>query len=240
MSSASSPGCCAFVDLSLVTNATLARNACECLSLLRDSEPIRRFGSPPPNRRFHTPWGLRAWLPSLGTRTRCGVLLLSRVAETIAGSMQSGERSFGLLVHVGARGCFLPLSEVVETMRPQPVEPLAGVPPFIIGVSIVRGAAVPVVDLGAVVGTTDLRSSSRFVTVRLGDRIAALAVDDVVGVRDLERARMEEMPPLLRGANADVVQAIGTLDAQLLVVLRSSRILPEEVWDALAKREGRS
>jgi purine-binding chemotaxis protein CheW len=48
------------------------------------------------------------------------------------------------------------------------------------------------------------------------------------------------MPPLLRGANADVVQAIGTLDAQLLVVLRSSRILPEEVWDALTKREGRS
>jgi purine-binding chemotaxis protein CheW len=156
------------------------------------------------------------------------------------GSMQSGERSFGLLVHVGGRGCFLPLSEVVETMRPQPIEPLAGVPHFIIGVSIVRGAAVPVVDLGAVVGTIDSRSSSRFVTVRLGDRIAALAVDDVLGVRDLERARMEEMSPLLRGANADVVQAIGTLDAELLVVLRSSRILPDDVWDALAKHEGRS
>jgi purine-binding chemotaxis protein CheW len=108
------------------------------------------------------------------------------------------------------------------------------------GVSVVRGSAVPVVDLGAVVGTTDPGLPARFVTIRLGDRTAALAVSQVVGVRDLATALLEQMPPLLRGASADVVQAMGTLDAQLLVVLRSSRLLPEEVWTAVAAHGGRS
>jgi hypothetical protein len=48
------------------------------------------------------------------------------------------------------------------------------------------------------------------------------------------------MPPLLREAQADVVEAIGVLDAQLLLVLRASRILPEEVWRTLSTREGSS
>jgi purine-binding chemotaxis protein CheW len=154
--------------------------------------------------------------------------------------MDAGGRSQGLLVHAGARACLLPLRDVVETMRPQPVERLVGTPHFIMGVSVVRGSAVPVVDLGAVVGTTDPGLPARFVTIRLGDRTAALAVSQVVGVRDLATALLEQMPPLLRGASADVVQAMGTLDAQLLVVLRSSRLLPEEVWTAVAAHGGRS
>jgi purine-binding chemotaxis protein CheW len=148
--------------------------------------------------------------------------------------MGSGGRSRGLLVHAAARACLLPLGDVVETMRPQPVERLVGTPHFILGVSVVRGSAVPVVDLGAVIGTSDAGRPARFVTIRLGDRTAALAVGHVVGVRDLETALLEQMPPLLQGANADVVQAMGTLDAQLLVVLRSSRLLPEDVWTAVA------
>ncbi len=108
------------------------------------------------------------------------------------------------------------------------------------GVSVVRGSAVPVVDLGAVVGTAEPTPPARFVTIRLGDRTAALAVSQVVGVRDLETALLEQMPPLLQGANADVVRAIGTLDAELLVVLRSSRLLPEDVWTAVDMHGGRA
>lgn len=149
----------------------------------------------------------------------------------------AGDGIRGLLVHAGARACLLPLADVVETMRSRPIEPLAASLPFIVGVSIVRGAAVPVVDLAAVIGATDPRAPTRFVTIRLGDRVVALSVDEVVGVRDLARASMDEMPPLLRGANADVIQAIATLDAKLLVVLHSSRILPDEVREALGTRD---
>jgi purine-binding chemotaxis protein CheW len=74
---------------------------------------------------------------------------------------------------------------------------------------------------------------TRFVTVDAGDRRVALAVDTVIGVRTIPTETLDELPPLLRDANTDVISTIGMLDAQLLVVLRSARLIPEPVWTAL-------
>jgi chemotaxis signal transduction protein len=53
----------------------------------------------------------------------------------------------------------------------------------------------------------------------------ALAVDSVVGVRPIRAGALHALPPLLR--DSAVIAAIGVLDAQLLVVLQASRLLPE-------------
>jgi chemotaxis signal transduction protein len=45
------------------------------------------------------------------------------------------------------------------------------------------------------------------------------------------------LPPILRDVAADLIEAIGTRDAQLLVVLRAARIVPDEVWTTLAAAE---
>jgi len=86
---------------------------------------------------------------------------------------------------VGLEGCFcaVPITHVIETMRPLPVEPISGVPSFVQGISIIRGIPTPVVDLGAILGTPGERPE-RFVTLRVGDRQVALSVNAVVGVRD--------------------------------------------------------
>jgi purine-binding chemotaxis protein CheW len=151
----------------------------------------------------------------------------------------------GLVVTIGARACSVPLAHVIETMRPLPMEIVTGMPPFIRGLSIIRGSPVPVVDLAEGLGTN--RSSgdrnekgtpSRFVALRLGDRRVALLVDAVLGVRDIAGASLEDMPPLLRGASTEIIEAIGILDAELLVVLRATRILSEDVWQKLDARGG--
>ena len=141
---------------------------------------------------------------------------------------------------VGLEGCFcaVPITHVIETMRPLPVEPISGVPSFVQGISIIRGLPTPVVDLGAILGTPDERPE-RFITLRVGDRQVALSVNVVVGVRDLDTIMtIGELPPLLRRASKDVVEAIGTLDEQVLMVLRAGWELPEEVWRALTAQEG--
>jgi len=140
---------------------------------------------------------------------------------------------------VGLEGCFcaVPITHVIETMRPLPVEPISGVPSFVQGISIIRGLPTPVVDLGAILGTPGERPE-RFVTLRVGDRQVALSVNVVVGVRDLDTIMtIGELPPLLRRASKDVVEAIGTLDEQVLMVLRAGWELPEEVWRALTAQE---
>ena len=139
-----------------------------------------------------------------------------------------------LLLRVRGRLCALPLEHVVETMRPQPVRPVADTPPFVAGVSVIRGAVVPVVDVARFLDpSADPRDSAasaeaRFVTVRTANRTVALAVDAVVGVRRLPEGAQGDLPPLLRDAGSEAVAAIGTLDAELLLVLRAARLVPGE------------
>jgi purine-binding chemotaxis protein CheW len=121
-------------------------------------------------------------------------------------------------------------------MRALPIEPLAVAPSFIRGVSVVRGVPIPVVDLGLVLGLTS-SDGGRFVTLRLGARQVALSVDAVVGVRDLDESKTQNLPPLLQGAAQDAIEAIGTLDAELLIVMRTGWELPDDVWQTLAAQE---
>jgi purine-binding chemotaxis protein CheW len=126
--------------------------------------------------------------------------------------------------------CALPLEHVVETMRPLPVEPIVDAPTFVRGLTVVRGAPAPVVDLAVVMGLAPSRSTSRFVVLAVDRRRIVLAVDGVIGVRRAVSVKVEEMPPLLRHACGEVVAALGVLDAHLLFVLEASRILPEGDW----------
>jgi purine-binding chemotaxis protein CheW len=91
---------------------------------------------------------------------------------------------------------------------------------------------VPVVDAASLVGRAAARPA-RFISLKAGPRRVALAVDSVVGVRPIPPAALDSLPPLLGDANLHVIAAIGTLDADLLVVLRSSRLVPDEVWTRL-------
>jgi purine-binding chemotaxis protein CheW len=68
------------------------------------------------------------------------------------------------------------------------------------------------------------------VTVKTGSRVVALAVDAVLGIRDVPTGSVDALPPLFQGIHLDVISAVGTLDSELLLVLRSARLVPEEVW----------
>jgi purine-binding chemotaxis protein CheW len=142
-----------------------------------------------------------------------------------------------LLFRVDSRVCALHAEHVSETMRPLPVEPLAGAPSFVLGVSVVRGSPIPVVDAARMLGATGPSLPRRFVALRIGGRSAALAVDAVLGVVALATGSLEELPPLLRDASTDVIEAMGTHDGNLLLVLRSARIVPASVWAAFDARE---
>jgi purine-binding chemotaxis protein CheW len=134
-----------------------------------------------------------------------------------------------LLCRAEARWCALPLPHVVETMRPLPISPIPGTPPFVAGLAIIRGAAVPVVDLARLLGATDSKPK-RFVSMTTQRGRIALAVDQVEGVRSLPPDIVHSLPPLLQSADSRFVEVIGTLDAELLLVLQIARLMPEDLW----------
>lgn len=111
-------------------------------------------------------------------------------------------------------------------MRPLPIEKIAGSPQPVLGLSVVRGLPIPVVDIGALFSEPDI-NPQRIVTVRTGSRLVALAVNQVLGVRSIGPVALEDLPPLLREAAGEVVSAIGRLDSELLLFLSATRMLPE-------------
>jgi purine-binding chemotaxis protein CheW len=139
-----------------------------------------------------------------------------------------------LVCRVGMRLCALPLSQVIETMRPLPLEPFAGTPQFVKGLSIIRGTAIPVVDAGRLFGEPDT-AAERLVTVDVGNRHLALAVDGVIGVQDFAVESLDDLPALVREAAGDIVSAIGVLDGDLLLLMGSARIVPEALIAALGE-----
>ena len=153
-------------------------------------------------------------------------------------TVRASERSPVLVVTVGGLACAIPLHHVAETMRPLSIEPVAGTPGFVRGVSVIRGAPTPVVDLKALLENGENSAAyGRFVIMKVGERRVAIGVDGVVGLRNLDSAQMAELSPMLRDVAADLIEAIGTRDAQLLVVLRAARIVPDAVWTTLTAAE---
>ncbi|MRG93872.1 chemotaxis protein CheW [Polyangium spumosum] len=139
-----------------------------------------------------------------------------------------------LLVRARSWICALPASSVVETMRPLPIDPVADAPRFVAGLSVVRGEVIPVLSISKVLGGAEAKEARRLVLVRAGERRIGLLVEDVVGIEELDEARLEAAPPLLGEALPREVERLGSLDGQALVVLDAARLLPASAFDALA------
>ncbi|MGB9379231.1 chemotaxis protein CheW [Candidatus Binatus sp.] len=140
----------------------------------------------------------------------------------------SSTRLAVVLVRAGKLFCALPLASVIETLRSPPVTAIAGAPQWVQGVAVIRGATVVVVDLGILLGLDSAEiSQARVITLRVGDRVVGLAVESIVGVREFDRTLLSEVPPLLLQAHPEVLNAIGLLDGELMLVLDGSRIITE-------------
>ncbi|HVK74027.1 MAG TPA: chemotaxis protein CheW [Kofleriaceae bacterium] len=132
-----------------------------------------------------------------------------------------------LVVWIAGRACALPIAHVIETLRPPPIQPWPDAPPAVLGVARIRGVSVPVVDGATLLGAPAGGPPARLVTLRIGARQVALAVERVDGVRRLDAAARTALPPLLRDDDGPIA-AIAARDAELVLVLRSGRLVPAE------------
>lgn len=131
----------------------------------------------------------------------------------------------------------VPAQHVAEIMRPLPVERLAEAPPFVAGVSIVRGRPTPIIDAGLLI-SENRGEPTRFVIVKIDEhRSVGLAVDDVIGIRELAGSLLNEIPPLLQESEGAGISRIASLDGELLVMLETARIVPDAVWIGIEERD---
>jgi purine-binding chemotaxis protein CheW len=142
--------------------------------------------------------------------------------------VDEGSEGSWLLCRAGAHLCAMSIEHVIEIMRVLPIEAIAGAPSYVRGLCIIRGAPVPVVDIGLLLGGQATRAG-RLVAIRAGNRTIALAVETVEGIRAIGPEAFNELPPLLRDAATATIAAIGTLDTDLLFFLHTARIVPDDL-----------
>jgi purine-binding chemotaxis protein CheW len=148
-----------------------------------------------------------------------------RPMTTSGSEMPRGPVSW-LLCRTGCHHFALPMRRVVETMRMLPIETVAGCPPIVRGVSVIRGTPTPVID-AALLFDVQHGQCERLVTVRTGKRTIALATQAVVGIFEAADGELNDLPPLL--GNVEAIAGLKTLDQQLVFLLHAARIIPDDV-----------
>ena len=118
-----------------------------------------------------------------------------------------------LVFRAGPLLCALPLTEVIETMRPMETLPLAGSPTFVLGIGVLRGVPTPVIDVSRLLGGGPCGDPQRFVTVRTERGAVAMATGAVLGIRTIDTAQTGGHPALFGGASSSLVAGVGTVGA---------------------------
>jgi len=149
---------------------------------------------------------------------------------TVAGPA-AGEPS--LVFRAGRLLAALRLSEVIETMRPLPVRHLAGTPAFVTGICVMRGEPTLVVDAARLLGGAGAEVT-RYVAVRTGRGPVAFATGPVLGIRPVAGDGEARQAALLGEAAARLIAAVGTVDAEPVLLLQTFDLVPDEAWAAVA------
>lgn len=139
-----------------------------------------------------------------------------------------------LVFRAGPLLCALRLDEVIETMRPLATHPLAGTPAFVTGICIMRGIPSLVIDVARLLGGARAEVV-RFIAVRTERGAVAFATGKIHGVRPVGADGTPRHDALLGAAPARLIAAVGTIDAEPVLLLQSMRLVPDEVWAAAAE-----
>ncbi len=145
-------------------------------------------------------------------------------------------------------GCFevgkhlyaIDVVQVREVVRWQASTPLPGAPSLIDGVVDLRGAVIPVVDLGVVFRGVATRASgdARIVVVEVEGLVMGLIVDAALEVLQVDAVALEDPPALTTQAGYDAVRAVlRRTDQGPILVLSLDHILESVYRSALPGRE---
>jgi purine-binding chemotaxis protein CheW len=111
---------------------------------------------------------------------------------------------------VGGRPIGIDVAQLREVVRFQPATPLPGAPAQIEGVIELRGALVPVVDLGRLLGGKPLRAGprSRIAVAEVDGLAIGLAVDAALEILAVDAAALDDLPALVVHSGCEATRAV--------------------------------
>ena len=121
-----------------------------------------------------------------------------------------------------------------EVLQYTNITPIPCTPPYVVGVLNLRGNVVTVMDLRVKFGLGDVSITDDtaiiIVEVNYEDEITVVGalVDGVKGVMRFEKDQIEPPPKIGMKLSADLINGIGKLDGNFVVMLNVDRVFSEE------------
>jgi purine-binding chemotaxis protein CheW len=156
-----------------------------------------------------------------------------------AGSFGQNQVTLGCF-EVGGRVFAIDVTCVREVVRWQPVTPLPKAPALIEGVIDLRGAVVPVVDLGRALGGDPVKvgNRTRIAVAEVEGLVLGLTVDSAIEVLPVNVTAMEDPPGLVTQAGYDVTRAVVRRpDAEPILVLSLEHLRESIYRSSLPSKE---
>jgi purine-binding chemotaxis protein CheW len=122
------------------------------------------------------------------------------------------------------------IADVESIVKMQAITVLPKAPAFIEGITNLRGAVLPVIDLRKRFGMPEAAATknSRIVVVVMGETKVGMVVDGVSEVFSIPEEAIEAVPPMATGVNAAFLSGIAKLEGRLVILLDLSKVLSIE------------
>ena len=126
------------------------------------------------------------------------------------------------------------IMQVREIRGWTPATPLPRTPSFMKGVINLRGAVLPIVDLGARLGLTTSEPSARHVimVVNVGGRTIGLLVEAVSDIINVSDDMVQPTPDVACDQVKTFVKGLFAIDGRMVSLISLDRVLPEPEAEA--------
>jgi len=121
----------------------------------------------------------------------------------------------------------IPVEQVQEVVRPQPITPVPLAPKVVRGLINLRGQILTAIDLRFRLGLGEPGDQEKLmnVVVRTDDAPVSFLVDEIGEVLDVDEASFEAPPETLQGHMRDLIGGAYKLEGRLLLALSTERTI---------------
>ena len=132
-------------------------------------------------------------------------------------------------IGVGGQDYCISVGSVREIRGWTPATPLPRTPSYVKGVINLRGAVLPIIDLGARLGLETSAPTARHVimVVRIGDRTLGLLVDAVSDIINLTEDMVQPTPDVACDQVKTFVKGLFAIDGRMVSLIALDKVLPE-------------